>query len=178
MREIWRDFPGFEGYYQVSNKSRVRGLKSMRKLKWGRILKPHLTKSKYYSFCFHLNGTKKYLRRSRIVAITWIENDDPKNKIEVNHKNGITTDDDINNLEWITPSNNIKHYYYTLDKGIKRPVIRMDLNGNELERYRTIRMAIRWLKNNGYPKASDGNIVTTCKGHIHYSYGHKWKYAE
>jgi hypothetical protein len=166
--EKWRDYPDFIGEYQVSNLSRIRNLKT------GKILKPHLHHSNYYTICFKRSGQKpKYLSRARVIAITWIPN--PENKKEVNHINGVTTDDRIVNLEWATPSENILHYYYKLDKGAKREVIQMDMNGNELKRWPSISMAVKSLNN---PKASMGNVVTVCKGKNHYAYGFKWKYAE
>jgi hypothetical protein len=48
---------------------------------------------------------------SRLVAIMFIPNDDPVNKIEVNHKNGNKLKNDVSNLEWVTPSDNQKHAY-------------------------------------------------------------------
>lgn len=56
-----------------------------------------------------INGSSKTYRFHRIVALTFITNDDPLNKIFVNHIDGDTTNNCVDNLEWVTPSENNKH---------------------------------------------------------------------
>jgi hypothetical protein len=59
----------------------------------------------YVSLC--KNGTRKNRFIHRLMAQAFIEN--PENKLEVNHKNGNKLDNRLCNLEWVTPSENIKH---------------------------------------------------------------------
>lgn len=52
----------------------------------------------------HLNGKSYY--KHILIAKQFIENDDPENKVEVDHINHDKTDYHIENLRWTTPSNN------------------------------------------------------------------------
>lgn len=135
----------------------------------GKELKPHLHHSGYYTIGLRINGKPKYFIRSRLMAIHFIPN--PYNLKEVNHKNGIKTDDSIKNLEWVTPSQNINHYYKVLGKGARRKVNKYTMEGEFVCQFDSVTDAAKSV--NG----SSGNIVITCQGKNHYAYGHKWKYA-
>jgi hypothetical protein len=73
------------------------------------------------------NGIKirKFFRVHQIVVHNWVEKPaDFDDKIyEANHKNGIRTDNRVENLEWMTRSDNVKHSYHTLGREkLLRPV--------------------------------------------------------
>ena len=103
MQEIWRDVVGYEGLYQVSNLGNVYSVRSKK------ILKPVTLKIGYSTVVFP-NKTRVYIHR--LVAQAFISN--PENKREVNHKNGIRNDNRVDNLEWVTPSENIRHCFDVL----------------------------------------------------------------
>lgn len=110
--EIWKDIIGYENIYQVSNFGRVRSLRRLR------IVNQRLSKSGYLNVTLRKesNSKLKGMRVNRLVAIAFIEN--INNKPYVNHINSIKTDNNVNNLEWCTQSENIKHAYKI---GTKKP---------------------------------------------------------
>jgi len=118
MKETWKDIKGYEGSYQVSNLGRVRSLDRMVKHKKeglrkqkGLTLKNRKDYGGYYKVLLCKNGQVNNQKISRLVAQAFISN--PRNKTQVNHKNGIKTDNKISNLEWCTRSENSKHAYKT-----------------------------------------------------------------
>lgn len=56
-----------------------------------------------YLYCM-MNG--KHYRKHRVIAIQWIENDSPETKTFIDHINHVRDDNHINNLRWVTKSEN------------------------------------------------------------------------
>ena len=117
---------GFEHLtgYAISKLGRVFSMRHSRTKSYNWIeLKQRLDTKGYPTLGVFTNGKRKYYRIHTFIATAWIDN--PEFKKYVNHINGIKTDNRVENLEWCTPSENIKHSYdrlgHTRLRGEKSP---------------------------------------------------------
>lgn len=104
MEEVWKDIIGYEWLYYVSNYWNIKS-----SWRWGKILKNTPQLDWYISFRLCKWWEQKNLKAHRLVALAFIPN--PENKPYINHKNGIKTDNRVENLEWCTCSENLLHAF-------------------------------------------------------------------
>ena len=125
--EIWRDVPGYEGLYLASNLGRIKSLgrsyyaynylkhEKVLYTQKPRILKTHKKKSGYCgAILTDKDGRLKHHYVHRIVAMTFIPN--PDNCKEVNHKNWDTSDNRVENLEWVNRTENVRKRRFCIEK--------------------------------------------------------------
>lgn len=108
--ELWRDVSNFEGYYQVSNFGRVRGLPRTDRL--GRRINPKVLtlqrdKDGYSVVNLTKNENVKAVKVHRLVAIAFLSNE--CGLPEVNHIDGNKSNNRADNLEWCTHKSNHVH---------------------------------------------------------------------
>lgn len=110
--EIWKDIYGYENLYQISNLGRIKSLShinNLGKLRPECILGNRLSDRGYHTAVLYNNGKPKSFKVHRLVAFAFIPN--PDNKPHVNHIDGVKSNNLINNLEWVTISENQKHAF-------------------------------------------------------------------
>lgn len=87
-----------------------------------RKIKPHKSRGYWYFNAVLETGKYKQVLVHRIVAMLFIPN--PENKSEVNHKNKNTDDNSVENLEWVTKSENEKHKWATMTPEKKAEIVK------------------------------------------------------
>lgn len=103
--EIWKEIPNTNGDYKVSSLGRIKSKK------WGewKILNPHTEKTGYKGLKIRYEGSKK---RKNVLVHWLVANaflDRPEGKCEINHIDSDRTNNNVNNLEFVTSSENTEH---------------------------------------------------------------------
>lgn len=104
--EIWKDVPGYSGLYQVSTTGRIRAYSKIRgtvRLK-PRILKPRVNRHGYFQITLVNETGRKTFSLHRLVAMSFIPN--PENKPCVDHLDCNRENCAVENLRWVTYSEN------------------------------------------------------------------------
>lgn len=178
-RKDVKQIKGYEGLYAISKNGDVWSLERPYINNFGETTKkkPLIKlndfvdgKGNYKMIGLSKNGKRiKYLLH-RLVAKTFLKENDKKT--EVNHKDGNKKNNNVENLEWCTRIENIRHSINTgLTKTTKgRAILQKDMKGNILKEHNSIRSAARSLGK------EMGNIANCCRGFGKSAYGYKWEY--
>lgn len=174
--EEWRDVVGYEGKYRVSSLGRVKSMERsvmVRRLGGeharnlpGKLLKSTIGKTGYYTVSLCGKNAKLH----RVIAEAFIPN--PHKKDLINHKNGIRTDNRLDNLEWCTHAENLRHAAHTL----KTMNLLHEMRGVECtdtnKAYDSLASAAR---DTGLKPQ---NIYHVCRGHWLTCGGLHWRYTD
>ena len=167
---MWKTIEGYLNY-QVNSDGRVQSLK-FRKI---RILKPGRSSTGYFHVVLCRNGKSKICSVHRLVMKAFVG--PCPDGMEVNHKNGIKSDNSFSNLEYITKSENHLHAYRTglnissEDRGIpKKSVNQFMKDGRFVKTYKSVREAARQLG------IWNQNISKCCNRKLKSAGGYCWKF--
>ena len=138
----------------------------------GHVLQGTIKKTGYVEVMLMDADSKPHYRLlHRLIADAFCEKREDAN--EVNHKNGIKTDNNADNLEWVTREENLRHAYETglmPNNAIPRAVIAINMETGEQKTFPSIYKAARFFN------ISQGNICMCCKGMRPFANGFYWEY--
>lgn len=172
-----RNVNGYEGHYQVTSLGRVYSKMT------GRFLRPGVSNAGYETVVLCVAQKRETLTIHRLVACAFLGT--PESKMDVNHIDGNKRNNRLDNLEWVSRSENIAHAFRTglsktnLPKPKKgdehfncRPVLRVSIQTGETKQYPSIQSAL----SDGNYKCP-GNISNVLTGRAKSAYGYKWEYV-
>lgn len=191
--ELWKDIKGYEGMYQVSNEGRVKSLDRKVKQRGGgtQNKKGQLIVESMNHKGYKLTGiTKENKNRTfathRLVAEHFIENNNEK--LQVNHIDGNKTNNHVDNLEWVTASENMRHAFDTGLKSVCKEHLKMiTKKANKINQKKVDQLT----KDGEYIKSFDSIMEASEHVNINYrgisdcvngnqitSAGYKWRFSE
>ena len=105
LKEEWVQIKGYEGHYQVSNYGRI--YSTPKDGKKAKLLKLETVKKGYKRVTLSKNGKTKRYQVHRLVGQAFLQN--PEGKAQINHIDNNPSNNRVDNLEWVSPSENMQH---------------------------------------------------------------------
>ena len=174
--EIWKDIPGWEGYYQASNLGRIKSL--VRKGQRREII---LTPGRIHNGYMRVGLSRDNKLTGKLVhRLVWeaFNGPIPEDK-EVNHIDEDKLNNRLENLNLVTRRENcvwgtrVERQRKSMINGkLSKKVLQYDLDGNFIREWVSLSQIAR---EKGY---SVGNISTCCHGLSRTAYGYTWKYKK
>jgi len=162
--ETWKDIPGYEGLYKASN---IGNIKSYYNKNGKSILKPSPKRSGYLQVILVKNKRNWSVGVHILVLMAFTGSRIPGK--QVNHIDGNKHNNNLNNLEWVTASENMIHSCSVL-KNATKPVLQMSKRGDVvIAEYESLVMASMVT---GVHKV---NISICCRGITGSAGGYKWQ---
>lgn len=163
LSEEWKEIKDYENY-EISNFGDVRNKKTQR------ILKPWKCTSGYLEVYLWNNGKSEVKLIHRLVALAFLTN--PTNLSQVNHKDEDKTNNAVDNLEWCDSKYNANYGTRNKRSSERRslPILQLDLQGNFIKEFPSIRQAIR--------DTGVNNIAFVLSGRYNQAGGYLWKYKD
>lgn len=168
-KEIWKDIEEFEGKYQISSMGRVKSL-NFKLTGKEQIMSLKINKYGYKQILLYKDKKYKTFLIHRLVAQAFIPN--PDNKPEIDHINTNKTDNRVENLRWVTSSEN-KNNPITIEKYkncSSIPVLQFTLDGELVRKWDSATQVERELG------VYQSHITSCLKGNYKTAYGYKWRY--
>jgi hypothetical protein len=168
--EVWKQITNYDNY-EVSTFGNVKNTKT------NRILKS-ANRGGYLSIVLCKNSKGQTIAIHRLVALAFIDN--PDNKSQVNHKDKIRSNNNVNNLEWNTAIENSIHRSNGVKQTTNQNVAVWRINGDtneKLQLYDCISNAAKWCFDNNYSTSQNnakGYISCASRGLYTISCGFKW----
>jgi hypothetical protein len=169
-QEIWKDIPGYEGLYKISETGVIYSVIN------NNFLKLFLTNNGYLTTSLKNNKVRATYFVHRLVAKTFI-GEAPTPELVINHKDGVKTNNHFTNLEWCTRRYNTLHAIRTgliKDNGFRASqakAVSQIQNGKVIA---TFKSTIEAGKANGFDRTAIGACA---RGKLKHAYGFQWKYV-
>ena len=161
--EKWKTVHGFAGHYEVSNHGKIRSIKHIN----AGLMATFLDKDGYECLRLTKDGTRHNVRVHRLVALAFIVN--PENHEYVRHIDGNRSNNLVQNLEWVSISQQVTKTYRTTSITRCKAVIGTNVRDGSTVEFDSINKVDAY----GFERR---NVYRCLRGLQKTNYGYSWKY--